>query len=82
LALPCAITTMVMDVVNASDNDTVLPKDPLLMVVSTTTSAGNAVRSDFKTVSAVTPEFTEYVILADFPEYVTEFDNVGAVKGA
>ena len=69
---------MVMDVVNATDNDMVLPKDPLLMVVLTTTSAGNAVRSDFNTVSALTPKSTEYVMLADFPEYVTEFDNVGA----
>jgi hypothetical protein len=69
---------MVMDVVNASDNDTVLPEDPVLMVVSATTPAGNAVRSDFNTVSAVTPKSTEYVMLAVFPEYVTEFINVGA----
>ena len=69
---------MVMDVVNASDNDTVLPEDPLLMVVSVTTLAGNAVRSDFNTVSAVTPKSMAYVMLAAFPEYVTEFINVGA----
>jgi hypothetical protein len=78
LALLCAITTMDMEVVNATDNDTVLPEDPVLIIVLTITSAGNAVRSDFKTVTAVTPGFTEYVMLAAFPEYVTLPDNVGA----
>ena len=78
LALPCAITTMDMDVANATDTDTVLPEDPVLIIVLTSTSAGNAVRSDFKTVTAVTPGFTEYVMLAVVPEYVTLPDNVGA----
>jgi hypothetical protein len=78
LALLCAITTMDMDVANATDNDTVLPEDPVLIIVLTSTSAGNAVRSDFKTVTAVTPEFTEYVMLAVLPEYVTLPDSVGA----
>jgi hypothetical protein len=76
LALPCAITTMDMDVVNATD--TVLPEVPVLIIVLTRTSAGNAVRSDFKTVTAVTPGCTEYVMLAVLPEYVTLPDSVGA----
>lgn len=78
LALLCAITTMDMEVVNATDNDTVLPEDPVLIIVLTSTSAGNAVRSDFKTVTAVTRGCTEYVMLAVLPEYVTLPDSVGA----
>lgn len=45
LALPCAITTMDMDVVNAADTDMVLPEVPALIIVLVSTSAGNAVRS-------------------------------------
>jgi hypothetical protein len=78
LALPCAITTMDMDVVNATNTDMVLPEVPALIIVLTSTSAGNAVRSDFKTVTAVTRGFTEYVMLAVLPEYVTLPDSVGA----
>jgi hypothetical protein len=69
---------MDMDVANTTDTDTVLPEDPALIIVLTSTSAGNAVRSDFKTVTAVTPEFTEYVMLAVLSEYVTLPDSVGA----
>jgi hypothetical protein len=69
---------MDMDVANATDTDTVLPEVPALIIVLTSTSAGNAVRSDFKTVTAVTLGCTEYVMLAVLPEYVTLPDSVGA----
>jgi hypothetical protein len=76
---------MFMDVVKPIPSVMVLPEPPpvmALMVVLVTASDGNAVRSDFNTVSEVTLGSTAYVILADFSEYVMLPDSVGALYGA
>jgi hypothetical protein len=75
--LPSAITTKLNEVANVIAMVAVVP---LTALVVTLASLGNALRSDFTTLNAVTPESTVYVMDAVLPEYAMPPNNTGAVN--